>query len=47
MRDIFFAASFRFFVCASSMRFDLANLGSVEICRPLLNGGALRNLSIE
>ena len=34
------------------MRFDLANLGSVEICRPLLNGGgggggALRNFSIE
>ena len=38
---------FGFFICASSMRFDLANLGSVEICRPLLNGGALRYLSIE
>ena len=27
---------------SSSMRFDLEDLGSVDICRPLLNGGALR-----
>ena len=38
---------FIFFIWASSMRFDLANLWSVEIFRPLLNGGAWRNLSIE
>lgn len=32
---------------SSSIRFDLANLGSVTIFWPLLNGGALRYISME
>ena len=35
------------FICASSTKFDLENLESVEMFGPLLKGGALRNLSIK
>ena len=47
VRDIFFAASLKAFICASSIKCDLENLGSVEIFWPLFKGGALRYLSIE